>query len=224
MKSGISILSVGVIIGSLLPGVAAAADWNQWRGPNRDGIVTGFKPPATWSANSLAKKWSVVVGEGHSSPVVVGDRVYIFAREDDKEVMRCLSSVDGKVVWQESYAAPYEMNPAARNHGKGPKSTPAVVNGSVFALGINGHVSAYDASTGAVRWRKDFARDFKSTAPVFGASASPIVDGGNMIVHIGGDDSGALTAFDTATGKVNWQWDGDGPGYSSPIIATLGGA
>ena len=145
------------------------------------------------------------------------------SREDDKEIMRCLSIADGKVVWQEAYAAPYEMNPAARNHGKGPKSTPAVVNNRVFALGINGHVSAYDAAKGTVLWRKDFSRDFKSTAPVFGASASPIVDGNNVIVHVGGDDSGALTAFDAATGKVNWKWDGDGPAYTSPVIGTFGG-
>ena len=221
MKKCSALLTVLFIL-SALP-LTAAGDWNQWRGPNRDGLAVGFKSPAKWSANSLAKKWTVTVGEGHSSPVVVGDRVYVFARERDKEVMRCLSSADGKEVWQEAYSAPYEMNHAARNHGKGPKATPAVVNGRVFTLGINGHVSAYDAKTGAVLWRKDFAGDFKATAPVFGTSASPIVDGNNVIVHVGGDDSGALTAFDVATGKVNWKWDGDGPAYTSPVIATLGG-
>jgi outer membrane protein assembly factor BamB len=208
----------------LVPALAAmAADWNQWRGPNRDGIAKDFKAPATWSANSLTKKWSIAVGEGHSSPVIAGDRVYIFAREDDKEIMRCLALGDGKVLWQESYPVPYEMNPAARGHGKGPKATPAVVNGRVFTLGINGHVSSYDAKSGSVLWRKDFAGEFKATSPVFGASASPLVDGNNVIVHVGGENSGALTAFDVATGKVNWKWDGDGPAYTSPVIATLGG-
>lgn len=200
-----------------------AAEWNQWRGPQRDGVTADFKAPATWSPTSLAKKWTVPVGEGHSSPVISGERVFVFAREEDKEVMRCLNLADGKVVWQEAYAAPYEMNPAARAHGKGPKSTPAVTDGRVFALGINGHLSAYDAKTGAVLWRKDFAGEFKATAPVFGAAASPLVDGKNVIVHVGGEDNGALTAFDVATGKVSWKWDGDGPAYSSPVIATFGG-
>jgi outer membrane protein assembly factor BamB len=203
--------------------LAAAADWNQWRGPNRDGIASGFKAPATWANDALVKKWSVAVGEGHSSPVIAGDRVYIFAREDDKEIMRCLSLADGKVIWRADYAAPYEMNPAARGHGKGPKSTPVVADGRIFAHGINGHLSAYDAKTGAVLWRKDFTGDFKATAPVFGAAASPIVDGSNVILHVGGENNGALTAFDVATGKVNWRWDGDGPAYASPVIATLGG-
>ncbi len=200
-----------------------AADWNQWRGPHRDGIATGFKAPATWTAGSLAKQWSVAVGEGHASPVVVGDRVYVFTRENDKEVTRCLALADGKVVWQEAYAAPYEMNPAARNHGKGPKATPAVVDGRIFSHGIDGQVSALDAKTGAVLWRKDFKGEFKERSPTFGASASPLVDGNNVIVHVGGAGSGALTAFDVATGKVNWKWDGDGPAYTSPIIATIGG-
>lgn len=203
--------------------LALAADWNQWRGPNRDGIATDFNAPAKWETDTLSKTWSVPVGEGHSSPVVAGDRVYIFARENDREVMRCLALADGKVLWQEAYAAPYEMNPAARGHGKGPKATPAVTQGRVFALGIDGALSAYDAQTGAVLWRKTFRDEFKSTSPVFGASASPLVDGKNVIVHVGGEDNGALTAFDTATGKVNWKWDGDGPAYTSPVIATIGG-
>jgi outer membrane protein assembly factor BamB len=115
------------------------------------------------------------------------------------------------------------MNSAARGPGKGPTATPVVAGGRVFTHGINGHVSAYDAAKGTVLWRKNFAGEFKATSPVFGASASPIVDGSNVIVHVGGDDSGALTAFDAATGKVNWKWDSDGPAYTSPIIATLGG-
>jgi outer membrane protein assembly factor BamB len=224
MKTSIPVRLLFLTVAASLPAPAlSAADWNQWRGPTRNGVASDFKAPAVWTDRSLSQKWTVTVGEGHSSPIVAGDRVYIFAREDDKEIMRCLSIGDGKVVWQEAYSAPYEMNPAARGHGKGPKSTPAVVNGRVFALGINGQLSAYDARTGAVLWRKTFAGDFQSTSPVFGASASPIVDGDNVIVHVGGENSGALTAFDAATGKVNWKWDGDGPAYASPVIATLGG-
>lgn len=207
----------------LIPGAGGAADWNQWRGPNRDGIVTGFQVPSTWTAGSLARRWSVTVGEGHSSPIVVGERVYMFAREGDEEIMRCLSLADGKAIWRDAYAAPYELNRAARGHGKGPKSTPVVAAGRLFSLGIDGHLSAYDAAKGTVLWRKHFAKEYKSTSPVFGTSTSPIVDGNNVIVHVGGDDSGALTAFDAASGNVTWKWDGDGPAYTSPVIATLGG-
>lgn len=216
-----SLLSLVAVVAA--GGAAVAADWNQWRGPNRDGVARDFQPPANWTAQSLAKQWTIPVGEGHSSPVIVGDRVYIFARENDQEIMRCVALADGKVVWQQGYAAPYDMNPAARGHGKGPKATPAVVDGRVFALGINGHVSAYDAKTGSVLWRKEFARDFKSTAPLYGAAASPIVDAGHVIVHVGGHDRGALVALDVDTGALKWKWDADGPAYTSPIMATIGG-
>jgi outer membrane protein assembly factor BamB len=206
----------------LLPALAAA-DWNQWRGPNRDGTFSGATLPAAWKPDSLAKQWRLTVGEGHASPVIAGDRVYVFAREDDQEVMRCLSLADGKLLWRDAYAAPYEMHPAARGHGKGPKATPAVAGGRVFALGIDGHVSAYDAASGRVLWRKEFSRDFKSTSPAFGAAASPLVDGDRVYIHVGGRNNGAFTAFDTATGRILWQWNGDGPGYSSPVIGTFGG-
>jgi len=200
-----------------------ASDWNQWRGAQRDGIATGFKAPAVWAADAWSARWAVTVGEGHASPVVVGDRLFVFSREDDREILRCLELSTGKVVWEEGYPVPYDMNPAARGHGKGPKSTPAVVGGRVFALGINGHLSAWDAKSGAVLWRKSFAGEFKTTSPAFGASVSPIVEGENVIVHVGGRDEGALIAFDAATGKMNWKWNGDGPAYTSPIIATFGG-
>ena len=224
MKFTVPARSLRLTVVALLPAVAAsAADWNQWRGPQRDGIAADFKAPATWTAQSLARKWHVTVGEGHSSPVVAGDRVYIFSREDDNEVLRCLAAADGASVWREAYPAPYDMNPAARGHGKGPKATPVVAGGRVFTLGIAGQVSAYDAGTGAVLWRKNFASDYQSTAPSFGAAQSPLVDGDNLIVHVGGEEGGALTACDVATGRVNWKWNGDGPAYASPVIATFGG-
>jgi outer membrane protein assembly factor BamB len=207
----------------LLPLAGTATDWNQWRGPNRDGIAAGFTSPTSWSPDALVRKWSVAVGEGHSSPVVVGDRVYVFARDGEREVLRCLALTDGSVIWQEGYAAPYEMHPSARGHGKGPKATPTVVDGRVFTLGINGHVSAFDAKTGTVLWRKDFAGEYPATSPAFGAAASPLVHGKLVIVPIGGRNRGALAAFDVATGAVAWTWAEDGPGYTSPILATLGG-
>jgi outer membrane protein assembly factor BamB len=202
---------------------APAADWPQWRGPARDGIAAEFQAPAVWKPDALTKKWSITVGEGHASPVVVGDRVFVFSREGERETMRCLALADGKELWKESREVPYSPSFAARKHGKGPKATPTVDGGRVFALGIAGQVSAWDAATGQVLWRQDFTNDFKQASPEFGAAASPLVDGDTMIVHVGGKDGGALTAFDVATGAVRWKWNGDGPGYSSPVIGTFGG-
>jgi outer membrane protein assembly factor BamB len=111
------------------------------------------------------------------------------------------------------------MNPAATGHGPGPKSTPAIAGGRVFTLGISGIFSAHDAATGKLLWRKNAP----PTPPEFGTASSPMVDGSTVIAFLGGQNAGALTAMDVATGTVKWRWTGDGPGYASPILATFAG-
>jgi outer membrane protein assembly factor BamB len=201
---------------------AVCADWNQWRGPNRDGKVVGFQLPNPLP-KQLTRRWKVEVGAGHSSPLVVGNSVFVFTRQGDNEVVRCLELATGKEVWQQSYPAPYEMNPAAQGHGKGPKSTPVYADGRLCTLGISGILSCFDAKTGRVVWRHEFSKNFKTTSPLYGAAMSPVVDNGLLIVHVGGHDDGALVAFDVRTGTVRWRWAGDGPGYSSPIVVNIGG-
>jgi outer membrane protein assembly factor BamB len=168
--------------------------------------------------------WTVDAGIGHSSPVVVGNRVFLFSRIGEQEAVTAYDLASGKQVWRQSHDAPYQMNPAATSHGKGPKSTPAVQDGRLFTLGISGILSAYDAASGKVLWRHDFAKEFKNTSPDYGASMSPIVDGANVIAHVGGGGGGAIIAFDAASGSRKWTWKGDGPAYASPVIATLGKA
>jgi outer membrane protein assembly factor BamB len=198
-----------------------AQDWNQWRGPNRDGSVSNSSVPATLP-EKLSQKWKVVVGEGHSSPVVSGTRVYVLTRQGEQEVIGCYDLKSGKQLWKDAYTVAYRVNPAATNHGKGPKSTPLLSSGKLYTVGITGVVSCLDAGTGRVKWRKDFANRFKQTSPLYGTAVSPIIDRGLLFVHLGGHDNGALMAFDPENGAVKWSWTADGPGYSSPIIVDLG--
>jgi outer membrane protein assembly factor BamB len=153
---------------------------------------------------------------------VSGTRAFVLGRIGDEEVVTAFEHQTGKQVWQQRYRAPYQVNPAAEGHGKGPKSTPVVDGGRLFALGINGTLSAFDAATGKLLWRKTFAREFDASSPDFGVAMSPLVDRGNVIVHVGGNKSGALMAVDGATGAIKWQWKGDGPAYASPVIGSFG--
>ena len=199
---------------------AAGSDWPQWRGPARDGSVDAALP-AQWP-EALKKRWEMTVGAGHASPVVSGNRVVVIAREGDQEIVRALDVTSGKEVWRAAYAAPYDVNPAARSHGPGPKSTPAVAGGRAFTLGIGGILSAFDLTSGKLIWRLPPP----AALPDYGAATSPLVDpsdGTTVIVHVGGFENGALTSFDAATGKPRWEWKGDGPGSGSPIFATIGG-
>jgi outer membrane protein assembly factor BamB len=203
--------------------LTAHADWPQWRGPTRDGRIAGFRAPERWP-QKLVRRWRVEVGAGHSSPVATGNAVFVLTREGESEVVRRLDLATGRQVWRDSYPAPYEMDPAARGHGKGPKSTPAYGDGLLYTLGISGILSCLDAATGKVRWRHDFAEQYRRTSPLYGAAMSPLLDRGLLIAHVGGHDGGALTAFDARTGRARWRWTGDGPAYASPIVVNLDGA
>jgi outer membrane protein assembly factor BamB len=207
----------GMVSQAQLQPVATSTDWPQWRGPSRDGSIL-VALPAEWP-KVLTKRWETPVGAGHASPVVSGNRVVVIARDGEQEIVRALDLASGKEIWRAAYPAPYTVNSAAWAHGAGPKSTPAIAGGRVFTLGIGGILSAFELATGKLIWRVPAP----AVPPQYGTATSPLVDGTSVIVHVGGHDNGALTAFDTATGKPRWQWKDDGPGYGSPIVATLGG-
>jgi outer membrane protein assembly factor BamB len=203
----------------------ATAEWDQWRGRARDGVADTFKAPSAWP-EKLTQVWKHDVGIGHSSPVVSNGRVFQYSRVAEEEVVRALDLASGKTIWEQKYPAPYTMNPAARQHGKGPKSTPLWSHGRLYTLGISGIFSAFDAATGKTLWRQDFAQEFPQTSPLYGAAMSPIAIGAGagrdeaIVAHVGGPGRGALAAFDPATGTIKWAWRGDGPGYASPVVMT----
>lgn len=197
----------------------ASSDWLQWRGPSRNGIVTGFTAPAAWP-DTLTQRWRVEVGHGYASPIIVGDRVYVFSRRGDNEGMSAHDIASGKEVWRAGYDAPYKMHSAATPHNQGPKSTPVFVSGKLLSIGMTGIVTAWDAASGKQLWQKPGA----DVVPLYTTHAfSPMVDGNNVIFHVGGHGRGALTALDINSGTARWSWPGDGPSYGSPIIVTIGG-
>jgi outer membrane protein assembly factor BamB len=211
----------GPVLSEGLGGQATQArveGWPQWRGPNRDGAAS-FSAPAAWP-EQLQQQWKVEVGAGYAAPITSGDRVYAFSRQNDDEVMRALDATTGKVLWETKYNATYKPNPAAtRTHGTGPKSTPTLADGRLYTLGMSGLVTAFDAATGKQLWQTTPAK----TEPLYHTAMSPIVDRGLVIVHVGGHNDGALSAFDARTGAVKWAWTGDGPAYGSPIVVDLAG-
>jgi outer membrane protein assembly factor BamB len=213
---------VGVVFAGLSLVVSAqnrSTDYPQWRGPNRDGGTVGFAAPASWP-EKLTERWKIDIGTGYATPLVVGNRIYLFSRQGDDEVMSALDPANGKVIWRTAYPVAVTMHPAALKHGPGPKSTPVYADGKLFSIGFTGTVTAFDAATGKQLWQKPGTEPL----PFYNShSFSPLVDRGLVIFHTGGHMKGALTAFDVNTGAVKWSWAGDGPGYGSPMIAEFGG-
>lgn len=205
----------------LLAGAAlGAADWPQWRGPARDGRAA-LPAIARWP-KTLARSWKTTVGLGHASPVVAGERVFVFAREGGDEVASAFDLASGRRLWRTAYAAPYTMNGAATSHGPGPKATPVVAGGRLHTFGISGIASAFDVGTGVLAWQRTF-KEHPAGSPDYGVAGSPVVEGGRVLLHAGGPGQGSLQSLDAATGATRWAWKGDGPGYASPVVATLDG-
>jgi len=208
-----------VMVGCMLSSANClfAQDWPQWRGPNRDAKATGFNAPRTWP-KELTQKWKVTVGNGVATPALVGDKLYVFAREEGNEITRCLDAATGKELWQDKY----EAQPARGAAGSfpGPRSSPTVADGKVVTLGVQGTLSCLDAATGNLVWRKD---EFKGSVPRFFTSSSPIIVDGLCIAQLGGDSQGAIVAYDLATGNEKWKWAGDGTAYASPVLSTVDG-
>jgi outer membrane protein assembly factor BamB len=216
-------------VGRTCAGEGTTADWPQWRGPNRDGVVRGVTVPAKWP-KTLKEQWRLVVGEGVASPVVAGGKVYVFTRRnfitrqnrgEGAEVVRCLDLQSGKEKWR-SEPYPVSYKPLDDGNFPWPRSTPAVADGRVFTLGITETLSCLDAKTGKLLWRKDC----KPRGHNYGGN-SPLVCDGLCIAHVsrfGDDNNGGLMAFDAATGDVRWCYaDGTGPASGSPILVTLAG-
>lgn len=219
-RTAIFLLFACLWIGSV---TAVAQEWNQWRGANRNALVSNFSAPANWP-KSLTQKWKVPVGASYSSPVVWQNRVYMHTRRDEQEVVSCMDLQTGKALWSQTYDAPFAKNQYARQMGKGPYSTPVLHAGRLYTLGVTAILSCFDGKTGALKWRKDYSQSVDTSKLFCGTAMSPVIEKGSVIVHVGDDRKGWVIAFDAASGKELWKWEGDGPGYASPIIVELEGA
>ncbi|MGB0581921.1 MAG: PQQ-binding-like beta-propeller repeat protein [Limisphaerales bacterium] len=171
----------------------------------------------------LRKEWHIEVGEGYSSPVTDGRQIYLHSRQGTNEVIRCIAWDSGNIIWSNEYRAAGRVHQAGADHGIGPKSTPCVVDARLFTLGIGSILSCFDTKSGKLLWRKQYEGQFPRPAPSCGTSMSPLVTDGLCIVHVGVDRQGALIAYDTESGIERWRYEGDGPGYGSPIVTALAG-
>ena len=199
-----------------------AQDWPQWRGPSRDGSVPAASTPK-WPA-AWKRAWRVDVGEGYSSPVVAGALAFVHSRRDPDEIVTAIDLATGKVAWEQKYTTPFNKNQYAASMAKGPHATPLAAGGKVFTFGGTGILTAWNAQTGAVAWRKDYSSSVDTSKLFTGTSASPLHEGGAVIVQVGSDvHGGRILALDPATGAERWTWTGKGPGYASPVAITAGG-
>jgi len=203
---------------------ANAQEWTQWRGPARDGSVSGKNVPGKWPA-AFARVWRIEVGEGYSSPVVAGGRVFVHSRRDPEEIISAINLADGKLIWEQKYQAVFNKNQYAVQMAKGPNATPLVMGNRLFTLGVTGIVSTWDTATGKLLWTRDFSKSIDTSKLFCGTAASPLAVDGRVVVQVGSDiHGGQILALNPATGATEWEWKGLGPGYASPVVIDVSGA
>lgn len=203
-----------------LPAQSQGSDWPQWRGPTRDGVWrdTGLIESFPEEMKPL---WSAPVGSGYSAPTIAKGRVYVMDRveePDEIERVHCFSERDGERLWTHGYACPYERV----SYKAGPRCSVLVHEGRAYSLGTMGHLHCLDAEKGEVLWSKDLDEEYSVQLPIWGISASPIVEGKLLIVPVCGKDA-YLVAFDLESGAEKWKAFSDRGNYAAPIVIDQGG-
>ncbi len=214
-------------------GWGQAADWAQWRGPNRDGHVpTTERVPASLPVE-IKPRWRIPLGEGFASPVVTGGRttgrVFYMDLQDGKEVAHAVEAASGKELWQTPVDRGFKDD-----WGQGPRCTSVADGPRVFVQSCRGELQCLSADAGRVLWRKNYVQDFGAifmgeTGPAAGATrhgntGPPVIDGDHLIAQAGGLQGASLVCFNKASGEVVWKSQNDTAGNAAPVIATLAGA
>ena len=207
-----------VLILCLTAGIAAAADWPQFRGPNRDGISLETAVLKSWPASGPKVLWKAPLGEGYSQVVSVKGRLYTFSQQGAEQVAMAFDGATGKRLWRTRIDGEYNDG-----QGDGPRSTPTVDGDLVYVLSAHGKLAALKIANGQVAWQHDLRTEYGANAPQWGISTSPLIEGKLLIVNVGGSGNKSIVAFDKTTGKQVWASQNDGAGYSAPIAITVRG-
>jgi outer membrane protein assembly factor BamB len=205
------------LVALLITTPLVAADWPQYLGPSRNGVYLGAPLNEKWPSSGPRVLWQKQIGQGLSGPVVVGPRLILFHRIDDREVIESFDALTGAPQWRHAYPTAYRDD---FGFDEGPRAVPVVAGGVVYTYGAEGKLNAIDFATGKPLWNADAMRQFDVPKGFFGAAGSPLVEGGNVIANVGGKKAG-IVAFDAKTGKVAWTATTDAASYSSGVAATI---
>lgn len=225
---------IGLTLACFLTTAAVADDWPQWLGPGRDAV---WREPgvATKLPAEAKPAWSAEVGSGYAGPAVAEGRVYLLdrvvadpstvpadpfqrGRIAGKERVLCYDDATGEELWKHEYDCPYTIS-----YPLGPRTTPVVAEGLVYALGAEGNLLCLSAENGDVVWSRELQKDYGIEPPMWGFSAHPLLDGDKLICLVGGEGS-VVVAFDRNSGTELWRsLSAKEPGYCPPVIYEAGG-
>ena len=213
----IAMLNVSVLVGSEL----SAGDWSQVLGNRRNAqAAEGESLPESLPAAGPKTVWSKAIGAGYAGPAIVGERVFLFHRIDEQEILSCFKATDGSVVWEAKLAAAYQggIDPDA-----GPRCVPIVDGDDVIVYGAAGQLSCVASLDGKIRWTVALRKQLKAEDGYFGAGSTPLVLADRVLVNVGSRQAG-IVAVDRKSGSMLWKATAHDASYSSPIMVSYQGA
>ncbi len=200
----------------LLP--PASAEWNQWRGPGRDGKSLESGLLATWPESGPEMVWQIdSLGAGFSSLAVTDGTLFTQGAKAGKQFLIAIDAVTGEIRWETEHGKPY-----SNRRGDGPRGTPTVDEGRVYALGADGNLICADVSSGAKIWERHMLKMYGGRNIHWGMSESPLIDQDRLIVNAGGPGA-SIVALSKLTGEELWKTQSDEAGYSSGVAVDVGG-
>jgi outer membrane protein assembly factor BamB len=225
--------AAAMVLATVVLKPAIADDWPQWQGPQRDGVWRETGILDKFPKDGPKEVWQKELGGGFSGPAVADGRVFVMDRQGQTlqkgkessgkdglkgtERIVCFD-IEGKQLWAHEYDCPYRIN-----YPSGPRCTPTIHGGRVYALGTMGDIHALDAAKGTVVWHTNLPKELKTKPPVWGYAAHPLIDGDRLITLAGGEGS-AVVALHKDTGKELWRaLTTQEIGYAPPMIFEAGG-
>lgn len=221
-----------------------AEDWPQFLGPNRNGISSETGLLDKWPTNGPPLLWEKEIGTGYSAPSVRGEKLVLYHRIADEEIIECFDAAAGKPIWKYSYPSKFQ-DPYGYNNG--PRCTPLLTEDRCYTFGAEGMLTCVDLKTGKLIWQRNTAREWNIPEAFFGVGASPVLEENLLLVMLGGQPNSGMAALDSKTGKTIWEnvgaknWTGKlkigWPGepiiewrnydkqasYATPVLATVNG-
>lgn len=200
------------------PAPASAADapadslsWPQFRGPAGNASVSDEITPQDWAAKPPKELWRIPVGPGWSSFSHDKGRLFTQEQRREDECITCYSALDGRLIW--SHADETRFSEVVS--GAGPRSTPSVADGCVYALGGRGLLTCLNDADGTVVWQRNLVRELKAPVPTWGFSGSPLILGDKLVVFAGAPGNEGLIALDRLTGRILWGFPSTDTNYTT---------
>ncbi len=211
-------LLAALLVCTLAPVSASAADWPQYRGPNQDGRSEETGLIDSWPSEGPSVLWRAELGDGYSGMAIADGRLFTMYSDGQHEQVLALDAATGDELWRVRIDSH-----RSDGQGGGPRSTPTIDGEVVYTLGAKGKLDALRTADGTRVWSTDLVEAFGARVPRWGVSTSPLVSGDLLLVDVGGRAGYSLVAFDKSSGEVRWHAETDKPGYSTPLAIEVDG-